>query len=122
MLELIDQSDPQRLTYRCTICEVQGVSSPVEAQEPERRFLDWSQKPNKWVRHVCNPADIVRASERRAAAAEAARIEGERVAAERAAKEEARALTIAEKIAALQAELLAESKAAPSKKGKAPAS
>jgi hypothetical protein len=54
-----------------------------------------------------------------AAAAEAARIENERIAAEAAAKEAAKQVSIVEQIAALQAQLAAESKG---KKGKAPAS
>lgn len=55
MLELIDQSNPQQLRYRCERCHVTGVSIPSQAN-PDNCFLVMTPggpKPYAWVRHVC---------------------------------------------------------------------
>jgi hypothetical protein len=77
MLELIDQSQPTVLKYRCSACHVVGVSSPVMAN-PENAFwiaTPGGQTPGKWAIHVCQPADIAKAQAYLTAQAHAAAAE-----------------------------------------------
>ena len=57
MLELIDQSTPDNLKYRCPLCYVVGTSTPVLA--PDNAFIvptPGAAKPYGIVRHQCDPA------------------------------------------------------------------
>jgi hypothetical protein len=51
LLELIDQHDLERRIYRCVNCQAEGQSAPSFANDGY--FFDGSEKPGKWVRHVC---------------------------------------------------------------------
>lgn len=52
LLELIDQHDLERRIYRCVNCQAEGQSAPSFANDGY--FFDGSEKPGKWVRHVCD--------------------------------------------------------------------
>lgn len=74
MLELIDQSSPSRLLFRCPACHVVGLSSFSRADED----YFWTATPRgptegRWALHECDPADIKATDKKIAAqAAEAA--------------------------------------------------
>jgi hypothetical protein len=67
MLELIDQTNPAALRYRCRDCHVEGVSNPV--YQPDHMFLvpSKTQEGGVWVHHECNPEDVERVAEYNAA-------------------------------------------------------
>lgn len=54
LLELTDQRDPDRLLYRCVNCAAEGISSPAFATDGY--FFDGTERPGKWVKHICGQA------------------------------------------------------------------
>lgn len=52
LLELVDQHDLDRRIYRCVNCQAEGQSVPAFASDGY--FFDGTEKPGKWVRHVCS--------------------------------------------------------------------
>jgi hypothetical protein len=71
LLQLIDQSNIERMLYRCSECDAEGVSTTARGHDG---FFWVPAKtpgpvPGRWVEHVCKPEDIDRAAVRREKAA-----------------------------------------------------
>lgn len=62
MIELVDQSDPTKLRYRCTDC-LQAVSSSPSRAPDGNVWAPIPESPNmgRWSKHECNPAALAAA-------------------------------------------------------------
>lgn len=61
MLELVDQSNPELLRFRCNICGVVGISTKNRANDEPGYFWVATPRgptPGRWAQHDCEPEAV----------------------------------------------------------------